>query len=89
MFVVFSLAMKNWPTLDLHGKKTDEVPDLVDRFLMKHQNEPKVRIMTGKGTGAVRQTVIDYLELGGFPWKYERGSKGDENAGVLIVSLNE
>ncbi|MCC6277917.1 MAG: Smr/MutS family protein [Oligoflexia bacterium] len=77
-------------TLDLHGKKTDEVEDLVDRFLMNAQEQhlKRIRIMTGKGTGAVRNVVTKYLKLGGFPWKYEKLSNGKDNEGVLVVFLD-
>ncbi len=73
-------------TLDLHGKKIDEVFDLVDRFILNHANKGtrQVRIMSGKGTGVVQKKLIEYLKLAGYQWKFE-GS----NTGSLIVFVNE
>jgi dsDNA-specific endonuclease/ATPase MutS2 len=76
--------------LDLHGKKTDEVEDLVDQFLMSvnNQNLKRARIMTGKGTGAVQKVVTQYLKRAGYPWQYEKLSNGGENTGVLVIFLD-
>lgn len=82
--------MKALPLLDLHGFKTEDVVDAVDRFLVQagRKGQGRVRIMTGKGTGAVKKTVTDYLRLGGFPFEAERLSNGGKNEGVLIVFLD-
>jgi dsDNA-specific endonuclease/ATPase MutS2 len=82
------MAKKIHPTLDLHGKKTDEVFDLVDSFIMKNQNQSRIRIMTGKGTGAVQSVVKDYLKKGGFPWEFERLDNGSQNTGCMVVFLD-
>lgn len=75
------------PTLDLHGMTTDEVPDAIDRFLMQCTNKktPRSRIMTGKGTGKVKQVAIDYLKKAGYPWQHEKMGNGQNNEGVLVV----
>lgn len=75
--------------LDLHGYKTDDVLDAVDRFLSKANalSLPQVRIMTGKGTGAVKKQVIQILKQARYPWSYEKLSNGKENEGVLVVRL--
>lgn len=72
------------PTLDLHGFTTDTVADAVDRFLMKSNRagHRKIRIITGKGTGAVRKVALDWLKLGGFPFTAE-------NEGSYLVHLND
>ena len=75
------------PTLDLHGFKTDDVYDAVDRFLLKHQNRKTVQIMTGKGKGLVQKTVIQYLKQAGYPWAYEKAADGKPNTGVLIIFM--
>lgn len=82
--------MKADPILDLHGYRTDEVADAVDRFLVNAQRKGagRVRIMTGRGTGAVRKAVMDYLRLGGFPFENERLPNGSKNEGVLVVFLD-
>jgi DNA-nicking Smr family endonuclease len=72
------------PTLDLHGFTTDAVADAVDRFLVKSQKSGhhRVRIITGKGTGAVRKVALDWLKLGGFPYSAE-------NEGSYIIFLED
>ena len=72
------------PTLDLHGFTTDAVADAVDRFLMKSQRagHRKIRLITGKGTGAVRKTALDWLKLGGFPYSAE-------NEGSFVIFLED
>lgn len=81
--------MRQIPLLDLHGYKTIDVPDAVDRFLVSagKRGARRVRIMTGKGLGQVRRAVIEYLKLGGFPYEAERLPTGGRNEGVLVVFL--
>lgn len=83
--------MKTPPLLDLHGFKTSEVPDAVDRFLMNsmRRGARRARIMTGKGTGQVRKAVADYLRLGGYPFETERLPSGARNEGILVVILDD
>lgn len=75
--------------LDLHGFKTDEVEDAIDRFLMKLSNSglKRARIMTGKGTGAVKAIAIKYLKLAGYHWAYEKLPNGKTNEGCLTIFL--
>lgn len=75
--------------LDLHGFKTDEVEDAIDKFLMKlsNSNLKKARIMTGKGTGAVKAIAIKYLKLAGYHWTYEKLQNGKNNEGCLVILL--
>lgn len=76
-------------TLDLHGYKTDEVFDAVDSFIVRSQKKGlhSVRLMTGKGTGAVQKKVIEYLRLGGYPYKFEKQKDGKANEGVLVAQI--
>lgn len=76
------------PTLDLHGKTVDQVFDLVDQFLTKNQNQNRVRIMPGKGTGKIKEELIRYLKLGGYPWEFETHDNGSKNTGSLIIILD-
>jgi DNA-nicking Smr family endonuclease len=80
----------SWPTLDLHGFKTADVNDAVDRFLVQQtsRHSQRIRIMTGKGTGAVLKMVTAYLKLGGYPWEFEKLENGSRNEGVLVVILD-
>lgn len=75
--------------LDLHGYTKDEVEAAIDRFLMQLSKTQlkKARIMTGKGTGAVKSVTINYLKAAGYPWHYERLANGKQNEGCLIVVL--
>ena len=76
--------------LDLHGFKTDDVPDRLDRFLVQAQRDgiKRARVMTGKGTGAVQKVVTAYLKQGGFPFQFEKLSNGKANEGVIVVILD-
>lgn len=75
--------------LDLHGFTTDQVEEAVDRFLMKvsSSNLKRARIMTGKGTGAVKALTINYLKRAGYPWAYEKMANGKDNEGCLVIFL--
>ncbi len=76
------------PMLDLHGFKEDQVYDAVDRFLLKHESAKVVHIMTGKGKGIVKKTVIQYLKQAGYPAKPLRMAGGKVNDGVLVIYMN-
>ena len=82
------MAKTNFKTLDLHGYRADAVFDAVDQFVYKNQNHKRLRIMTGKGTGAVKKIVLDYLKKSHYPWQYETIGNGKKNEGVLIVFLD-
>ncbi len=75
--------------LDLHGLKTEDVADRLDRFLRDAETAglSRVRVMPGKGTGKLKQVVIGYLKQARYPWAYEKaGTK--VNDGVLVVFLD-
>ena len=76
------------PILDLHGKTTDQVFNLIEDFLRKHGHKQKIKIMTGKGSGRLLNKTKQYLKLGSYPWEYEKSFHGQINSGVLIVFLN-
>jgi len=78
------LALK---TLDLHGKTVGEVFDLVDQFITKNQNQSRVRIMPGVGTGKVKAELLRYLKLGGYPYELEVMESGNKNQGSFIIIL--
>lgn len=75
--------------LDLHGFKTDEVEAAIDDFLMKLSRTTlkRAKIMTGKGTGKVKDMTIQYLKTAGYPWAYEKLSNGKSNEGCLVIFL--
>ncbi len=76
------------PTLDLHGRRVEEIFDLVDQFITRHQNKPRLRILPGKGTGKVKGELTRYLKLGGYPWEYETLESGKKNTGCFIIILD-
>lgn len=75
--------------LDLHGFKSDEVEAAVDKFLMKLSGSgmKRARIMTGKGSGVVKNITVKYLKLAGYHWSYEKLSNGKDNEGCLVIFL--
>lgn len=75
--------------LDLHGKRVEEIFDLVDRFIVVAQSAglSEVRIMTGKGTGKVRDEVLRYLRQAKYPHRPEPLKHGRTNDGVWIVGI--
>ena len=72
--------MAKIPTLDLHGFKTIDVWDALEAFLSKNSSVGKVRVMPGKGTGAVKAQVVDYLKRANYPWSYEKLPNGGDNS---------
>lgn len=77
------------PTLDLHGYRVEDVFDAVEKFLARHADKDRVRIMPGKGSGKVQAEVARYLKLGNYPWSFERsGAAGTANSGVMLVHLD-
>lgn len=75
--------------LDLHGFKADDVEEAIDKFLVQisRSNLKRARIMTGKGTGKVKEITIRYLKMAGYPWAYDKLSNGKSNEGCLIIFL--
>ena len=41
--------------MDLHGKTQDELFDILDPFLRKHENQPYVLLIVGKGKGLLKK----------------------------------
>ena len=77
------------PTLDLHGRKVDEVFDLMDRFLRSEEGKGSscVRILHGKGTGKVREKALEYCRIAGYSPKPDREEGGRENPGAFLLFL--
>jgi dsDNA-specific endonuclease/ATPase MutS2 len=75
--------------LDLHGCRIEDVWPRLDRFLRDAQERglKQARIMTGKGTGKVREETLKALKLGGFPYKPEKLKDSRLNEGVWVVYL--
>ncbi len=83
-----SQKKKNFPRLDLHAYKSDQVFDAVDKFILKHQSAKTTHMMTGKGKGIVQKKVIEYLTQAGYPWSYLIPDNGKPNTGILVVHMD-
>jgi dsDNA-specific endonuclease/ATPase MutS2 len=80
---------KNPPSLDLHGAKTDEVFDRLDRFLRREEGRGSecVRIIHGIGTGKVKEKALEYCRLTGHTAKPDRAPNGSNNPGSFLLYL--
>ena len=87
--VDLSRAMNISSELNLLGMTTDEAIMALDKYLddarMSHLKS--VRIVHGKGTGALRRAVQNYLRGQKWVRSYRSGEYGEGDAGVTIVEL--
>ena len=76
-------------SLDLRGKRVEEVDYLMDQYLDQALlgNLESVSIIHGFGTGAVRKKVWEYLKKCSFVKSYRYGGEGEGLNGVTIVYL--
>lgn len=84
-----SRAMHISPEINLLGMTTDEAVMALDKYLddarMSHLDT--VRVVHGKGTGALRTAVQNYLRKQSWIHSYRTGDFGEGDAGVTIVTL--
>lgn len=77
------------PEINLLGKTTDEAVAVLDKYLddayLSHL--PHVRIVHGKGTGALRSAVHSHLKRCKYVKEYRLGEFGEGDAGVTIVTF--
>ena len=77
--------------INLLGMTVDEAVSALDKYLddayMAHL--PSVRIVHGKGTGALRKGVHDYLRRQKKVASFRLGEFGEGDAGVTIVKFKE
>lgn len=75
--------------INLLGKTVDEALSELDKYLddayLAHL--PSVRIVHGKGTGALRKAVQDYLRHCKYVKTYRLGEYGEGDAGVTIAEF--
>lgn len=75
--------------INLLGKTVDEALSSLDKYLddayLAHL--PSVRIVHGKGTGALRKAVQDYLRRCKYVKSYRLGEYGEGDAGVTIAEF--
>jgi DNA mismatch repair protein MutS2 len=75
--------------INLIGKTTDEAIALLDKYLddayLAHM--PSVRVVHGKGTGALRNAVHNHLKRLKYVKSFRLGEFGEGDAGVTIVAF--
>lgn len=76
-------------SLDLRGKRYEEVKPLMDQYLDQALlgNLESVTIIHGFGTGAIRKAVQEYLKNCSFVKSYRYGKEGEGLNGVTVVFL--
>lgn len=79
------------PEINLLGKTVDEALSELDKYLddayLAHL--PSVRIVHGKGTGALRTAVQNYLRRNRIVKSYRQGEFGEGDAGVTIAEFKD
>ena len=77
------------PEINLLGKTVDEAVSELDKYLddalLSHLNS--VRVVHGKGTGALRKGIHEYLRRQKHVKSYRLAEYGEGDAGVTIVEL--
>lgn len=77
------------PEINLLGMTVDEAVMELDKYLddacLSHLNQ--VRVVHGKGTGALRKGVHEYLKRQSYVKSFRLGEFGEGDAGVTIVEL--
>ncbi len=87
--IKMSKSLNISPELNLLGKMVDEALAELDKYLddayLSHLSS--VRIVHGKGTGALRNAVHNYLRKVKYVKSYRLGEYGEGDAGVTIVEF--
>jgi DNA mismatch repair protein MutS2 len=75
--------------LHLLGRTTDEVRDLVERYLDDAfvAGLPSVRLVHGKGTGALRKTVRELLTTHPLVESFREGEPSEGGSGATVAAL--
>jgi DNA mismatch repair protein MutS2 len=75
--------------MDLRGQRVDEGLDALDRYLEKAYlaGLPFVRIIHGKGTGRLRESVRTALGKCPYVARYEGGGNNEGGEGVTVAHL--
>ena len=85
-------SVRNIPNeIDLRGLTVDEALAELEAFLDSAQLSTweEIRIVHGKGTGALRQAVHGYLKRSPFVTSFRLGNWGEGDTGVTIVKLRK
>ncbi len=82
-------SMNIKPEINLLGLTVDEAIMELDKYLddacLSHLNQ--VRVVHGKGTGALRKGIHEYLKRQSYVKSFRLGEFGEGDAGVTIVEL--
>jgi DNA mismatch repair protein MutS2 len=75
--------------MDIRGQRVDEGLDALDRYLEKAylSGLPFVRIIHGKGTGRLRESVRDALRNSPFIDRFESGGDKEGGEGVTVAHI--
>ncbi|MBQ8596915.1 MAG: endonuclease MutS2 [Lachnospiraceae bacterium] len=89
--VKMSKSMHVSAEINLLGKMVDEALSELDKYLddayLAHL--PTVRVVHGKGTGALRSAVHNHLKRVKYVKSYRLGEYGEGDAGVTIVTFKD
>lgn len=79
------------PEIDLRGMMTDEGVHALDKYLDDAflAGLSSVRIIHGKGTGALRSAVTQYLKKSPHVESFRLGTPGEGDAGVSVAFLKQ
>ena len=87
--IKMSKSLSVSPGINLLGKTVDEAVSELDKYLddalLSHLNS--VRVVHGKGTGALRKGIHEYLRRQKHVKSYRLAEYGEGDAGVTIVEL--
>lgn len=77
--------------IDLRGLTLSESMDLVEKYLDDSllAGLERVRLIHGKGTGALRQGLQSYLDAHSQVANYRLGEQGEGGSGVTVVTLKK
>lgn len=87
----FAADVGDVPELDLHGADAINTRHMLDMFLHEQwmRSEPGVRILHGKGSGIVRQTVREVLRTHSLVRAFQASSVfGQEDAITLVLLIS-
>lgn len=86
---VRSKALTTSPEINVIGKTVDEACSMLDKYLddAALSNMSQVTIIHGKGTGALRKGIHEYLKRNPVVASFRSGEFGEGEYGVTVVNL--
>jgi len=88
-FVEHRVAPTVSQSIDVRGQTVDEAVPKIDRYLDEAAlaGFPRVTVIHGKGTGALRRGIHEFLATHPHAGSFRLGERGEGNSGVTIVEL--